>query len=112
MKKVMMGLAACAFLVAAHANAAETWKGTISDSSCAARHSAEKHGDSSTKHEECVKKCVDGGSQYVFLSGDKVYKIANQDFAELKAHAGREVNLTGDLKDESITISKLETPKK
>jgi len=30
----------------------------------------------------------------------------------LKANAGKEVNLTGDLKDESITIAKLESPKK
>jgi hypothetical protein len=112
MKKVLSCTIGLALVLAAHASAAETWKGTISDSSCAARHSAEKHGDSSKKHEDCVNKCVDGGAQYVFLSADKVFKIANQDFADLKAHAGREVTLTGDLKEESITVSKIETPKK
>lgn len=112
MKKLAICLSALALVAAVHVNAEETWKGTISDSSCAARHSADKHGGSAQKHEACVKKCVDGGEQYVFLAGDKIYKIANQDFAELKVHAGREVNLTGELKGESITISKLETPKK
>jgi hypothetical protein len=112
MKKLAVCLSSVVFVLAVHVSAAETFKGTISDASCAAKHSAEKHGGNATKHEDCVKKCVDGGAAYVFLSGDKIYKIANQDFAELKAHAGREVNLTGELKGESITISKLETPKK
>lgn len=112
MKKAAIGVLGLAFVFAAQLGAAETWKGTISDSSCAAKHSAEKHGGNAQKHEDCVKKCVDGGAQYVFLSGDKIFKIANQDFAELKAHAGHEVNLTGELKGESITIAKLESAKK
>jgi hypothetical protein len=112
MKKALFCLIGSALLIAAQPLAADTWKGTISDASCAAKHSAEKHGDASMKHEACVKKCIDGGSQYVFLTGEKVYKISNQDFADLKANAGKEVNLTGELKDESITIAKLETPKK
>ena len=112
MKKALVCLIGSACFLAAQPLAADSWKGTISDSSCAAKHSAEKHGDASTKHEACVKKCVDGGAQYVFLTGDKVYKISNQDFADLKANAGKEVNLTGDLKGESVTIAKLESPKK
>ena len=113
MKRLVLLVAACAFVSAAPARAAEeTWKGTISDSACAAKHSADKHGDKATDHSKCVQKCVDGGAQYVFLTGDKVYKISNQDFADLKANAGKEVNLTGDLKGETVTIAKLESPKK
>jgi hypothetical protein len=48
----------------------------------------------------------------VFVTGDKVYKIANQDLAALKVHAGHEVNLTGEMKGDSITVSKIEMPKK
>jgi hypothetical protein len=48
----------------------------------------------------------------VFVAGDKVYKIANQDFADLKVHAAHEVMLTGDVKDDSITVSKIEMPQK
>jgi hypothetical protein len=112
MKRILICLAGAAFLTVAQASADDTWKGTLSDSSCAAKHSADKHGGNAKKHEDCVKKCVEGGSQYVFLTGDKVYKITNQDFADLKVHAGREVSLTGELKGESITVSKVEAPKK
>jgi hypothetical protein len=90
---------------------AETWKGTISDSMCAAKHSAEKHGDKAADHRACVEKCVKGG-QYVLVAGDKVFKIANQDFADLKTHAAHEVVLSGEMKDDAITVSKIEMPQK
>jgi hypothetical protein len=111
MKKMLVCLAVAAFVGAAPL-AAETWKGTLSDKMCAAKHSADKHGENAKKHEDCVKKCVDGGGEVVFVSGEKVYRIANQDFAQVKAHAGHEVNLTGELKGEAITVSKIEMPAK
>jgi hypothetical protein len=110
MKKLVIGVFAAAWTLGGVA-AAETLKGTISDSMCAAKHSAEKHGDRAADHRACVEKCVKGG-QYVFVAGDKVYKIANQDFADLKVHAAHEVMLTGDVKDDSITVSKIEMPQK
>jgi hypothetical protein len=45
------------------------------------------------------------------VSGDKVFKVANQDFAGLKAHAAHEVMLTGEMKGDTITVSKIEMPK-
>ena len=42
---------------------------------------------------------------------DKIYKIANQDFAGLKAHAAHNVTVTGTLKDDTITITKIDMPK-
>jgi hypothetical protein len=106
MKKILLCLTAALLWVAAPT--AETWKGTLSDSMCAAKHSAEKHGENAAKHQACVEKCLKGGGEHVFVAGEKVYKIANQDFADLKAHAGHEVSLTGELKGESITVSKIE----
>jgi hypothetical protein len=100
-----------ALAAAGPAGAAETWKGTISDAMCAAKHSADKHGDRATSHRDCVEKCINGGGQYVFVSGDKVFKVANQDFAGLKAHAAHEVMLTGEMKGDTITVSKIEMPK-
>jgi hypothetical protein len=51
-------------------------------------------------------------AKYVFVGDkDKVYKIANQDFAGLKAHAGHTVTVTGETKDDTVTISKIEMPK-
>jgi cation transport ATPase len=73
---------------------------------CAAKHSEEKGSD----HSKCVAKCVQGGSAYVLVAKDKVYKIANQDFADLKAHAGHVVMLSGDAKDDTITVTKVEMP--
>jgi hypothetical protein len=46
------------------------------------------------------------------VSGDKVYKIANQDLADLKTYAGANVKLTGDLQqDGSIRADKLQASK-
>ena len=57
MKKALFCLIGSALFVAAQPLAADTWKGTISDASCAAKHSAEKHGDASMKHEACALTC-------------------------------------------------------
>lgn len=54
-----------------------------------------------------------GGAKYVFVGeGDKIYKIANQKFAGLTAHSGHTVNLTGTLKDDTITVARIEMPAK
>ena len=113
MRKVSLFAAALVFATsgAVPAMAAETWKGTIGDSACGVKHTADKHGDKASDHRACVEKCVAGGGQYVFLSGGKVMKIANQNFADLKVHAAHEVMLTGEIKDGAIVVSKIEMPK-
>jgi hypothetical protein len=111
MKKILLCVAASALMVAAP-RAADTWKGTLSDSMCGVKHAAEKQGQNAQKHRDCIEKCAKDGEQYVFVTGDKIYKIANQDLAALKVHAGREVNLTGEMKEDTITVSKVEMPKK
>jgi hypothetical protein len=105
MKKVLFLFAAAVFAAAGVAQA-ETWRGVIGDSMCAAKHSEEKGSD----HSKCVTKCVQDGSAYVLVAKDKVYKIANQDFADLKAHAGHVVMLSGEMKDDTITVTKVEMP--
>lgn len=105
MKKVLMLSAAFVFAAAGMAQA-ETWRGVIGDSMCAAKHTEEKGSD----HSKCVAKCVQNGSSYVLVAKDKVYKIANQDFADLKAHAGHVVMLSGEIKDDAITVTKVEMP--
>ena len=109
MKNVVMFVAALALAVPAVA-AAETWKGTISDSMCGLKHSADKHEGKGTDHRACVQKCVKDGGEYVFIAGDKAHKITNQKFAGLKMHAGHEVMLTGAMKDDAITVSKIAMP--
>jgi hypothetical protein len=109
MKKV---LACCgmALLLGSPAFAAE-WTGRISDSMCGVKHPAGEHNGKKMTDADCTESCVKGGAKYVFVSGDKVYKIANQSFAGLKTHAGHEVVLSGDMKDDTITVAKIEMPK-
>jgi hypothetical protein len=45
------------------------------------------------------------------VSGGKTYQVANQDFAGIKDHAGHKIALTGEMKGDSITISKIEMKK-
>ncbi len=92
-------------------SAADTWTGKISDSMCNADHGA--NGGTMAKDHQCTLDCVKNGAQYVFVNGkdDKVYKIANQKFEGLPIHAGHTVILTGELKDNAITVTKIEMPK-
>ncbi|OFW03230.1 MAG: hypothetical protein A3H96_19200 [Acidobacteria bacterium RIFCSPLOWO2_02_FULL_67_36] len=109
MKKVL----ACfgmALLISSTAFADE-WTGKISDSMCGVKHGSGEHDGKKMTDRDCTEACIKGGAKYVFVSGDKVYKISNQDFAGLKTHAGHEVVLSGDMKDDAITVSKIEMPK-
>ncbi len=83
----------------------QTWTGKISDDMCGANHGGKPD-------RECTQSCVKDGSKYVFVAGDKVYKIANQDDKALATHAGHTVNLTGEMKGDTITVSKIEMPSK
>ena len=112
MKKLVMLAAAVLFAAAPLAVAADkTWDGLISDARCNGKHAKAEHGSQAESDNSCVTKCVAGGQKYVFIAGDKTYQIANQDFAGLKAHGGHKVVLTGEMKGESITVSKIEMPK-
>jgi hypothetical protein len=113
MKRLFVLAAALVLMtsMSTQARAEETWKGTISDSMCGLKHSADKHGDKAADHKACIEKCVSGGDSYAFVTGGKVLKIANQSFAGLKTHAAQEVMLTGEIKDGAIVVSKIEAPK-
>ena len=90
--------------------APETWTGKLSDAMCGATHGS--NGGTQDKDHDCAVKCVKGGSTYVFVNNadKKIYKIANQKFADLEKHAGHTVQLTGEMKDGSITVSKIAMP--
>jgi hypothetical protein len=94
---------AAAVSVASVSAAPASWTGKISDAMCAGKH----QGDAKA----CVAKCIKGGDHYVLVVGDKTYKIANQKFADLVKFAGSDAVVTGELKDDTITISKMAAPK-
>jgi hypothetical protein len=110
MKKFALLAAAILFAAAPALAADKTMSGTIGDAKCGVTHSKAEHGSQTDSDHDCVNKCVAGGSKYVFVSGGKTYQIANQDFAALKDHAGHKVALTGEVKGDSVTVSKIEMP--
>jgi len=112
MKLFFLALAAAGILLAnTVASAAEqTWTGTISDSACGAKHEEAAEGQGKMPDRECTQACVRGGSKYVLVADGKVVQIANQDSKELATHAGHRVKLTGELKGNAITVSKIEMP--
>ena len=56
---------------------------------------------------ECTLATVKGGSKFVFVIDEKVYAIANQDHPDLVTFAGDAVTLTGRMKDNVITVTKI-----
>jgi hypothetical protein len=112
MKKFAMLAAAMVFAAAPMVSAADkTWNGVISDARCNGKHSKAEHGSQADSDKTCVDKCIAGGGKYVFVAGGKTFQIANQNFADLKAHGGHKVALTGEMKGDAITVSKIEMPK-
>jgi hypothetical protein len=96
-----------AMSVASAAAAPQTWTGKISDAMCA--KSGGKHtGDP----KDCIDKCIKGGDNYVLVVNDKIYAISNQKFEDLKKFAGDvPVVVTGDLKEDTITVTKIAASK-
>ncbi|PYR30553.1 MAG: hypothetical protein DMF90_27360 [Acidobacteria bacterium] len=89
--------------------AEEVWTGEISDSACGARHESGTENVPPPPAKECVENCVKGGSKYVLvLSDGRVLQIANQDAPGLASLAGTPVKVTGELKNNTVTIAKVE----
>ena len=93
----------------------QTWTGVIGDSHCgAAKHPTEYRGRKITER-ECilgtedgeVRGCIRGGGEFILVSGGKVYKIRNQDFAGLRVHAADNVRLTCELAGDTITVKSI-----
>ena len=107
MKIIQLGAVLAALAAAPVLAAPTTWTGTISDSMCGVKHMPGEHG-TKVSDDECTKMCVTKGAKYVFVNADKVLTIANQQFKGLGALAGARVTLTGELKGDAITVTKLE----
>ena len=89
----------------------QTWTGVISDSNCKAEHAELMEGVPPLPAPECTKVCVTkAGWKYVLVveDGEKIFGIENQNLAELATFGGKDVKVTGVLKGETITVSKIE----
>lgn len=108
MKRISVFLFLTLFAAALAYAAEQTWAGTISDSSCGHSHkSAVEHSGKNLSDHDCAVACVKNGGKYVFVVGSKTYDIANQDLPALEEHAGHNVQLTGEMKGDTITVTKV-----
>ena len=85
----------------------QTWTGKISDSMCKDKHPAGEHEGKKMTDADCTSVCVKKGAKYVFVSEGKVYQLANQSSKTIASHAGEQVQLTGEMKGDTITASKI-----
>jgi hypothetical protein len=120
MKEVLMRRAFGALLVVGalvavpalvQGQAEQTWKGTISDGNCNAKHPAGEHDGKKMTDADCTNVCVKKGAKYVFVSEGKVFQLANQSSKQIAAHAGQQVELTGTAKGDTITAKQLKAAK-
>ena len=93
----MKKLVFAGLLVASFAAAAEM-TGYISDVKCA-KDVAKVESDG---HAGCAAACAKKGAALVFVSGGKVYQVADQ--AKLQGHAGHKVTVNGSIDGEKLTI--------
>jgi hypothetical protein len=109
LKGICLFVGFCSFAGAA----TMTLDGMISDSMCGASHAKmmEMHKDAKMTDRDCTLACVKGGGKYVFVSGGKVYNVANQNLATLTEHAGQTVSVTGNIEGDSITVAKVSAKK-
>ena len=97
MKKFVLAFAVILSLFAFSAMAADM-TGYVSDAKCAADVAKAESGD----HAACAAACAGKGAALVFVSGGKVYKVADQ--AKVKAHAGHKVTISGKVDGDTLTV--------
>jgi hypothetical protein len=106
-KRIVGSLVIVLSLAAIAARAADTTKlnGWISDSMCAAKHAG--------SGAACVKKCIEGGMQPVFVDEEKkaVWKIDNPDAVKNFYGDHVTVSATADTEKKSVHIDAIEAAK-
>jgi hypothetical protein len=102
------GMLAIALIPAAFAGKAETVTGTVSDAMCGAKHMME--GDDAA----CLRACVQKGSKYALVVGEKVYTLDTKDKATLdkleKLGAGK-ATVKGEANGDTIEVSSVAAAK-
>lgn len=81
--------------------ASQMFEGTISDSMCEKKHMMPGKTDA-----ECIKACVEAGSDYVLVADKKVYTLKAKP-TQLADFAGKHVTIEGELKQNTITVTSI-----
>jgi len=103
--KVRLAIVSFSFAVlvcAAFAGKAQSFTGTVSDAMCGAKHMME--GDPAA----CLRACIQKGSKYALVVGDKVYTLDTQDqntLATLDKLADKKAMVKGTADGDTITVS-------
>ena len=107
-KKIAIGIAAAALLLAAAEK--QTFTGVITDSDCSkGDHKAMNMGPPDAK---CVTECVKGmGGKYVLYDGKEAYTLSNQKNAEKFAAKRVTVKGTLDAKTKTIQVDSMAAAK-
>ena len=77
-----------------------TLEGTVADAKCGAKHMMK---DAAA----CTKACVDKGSDYALVVGDKVYTLktsSDKDKTELSKLAGKMAKVMGDVTGDNVMV--------
>jgi hypothetical protein len=90
-----------ALIPASFAAKAESFTGTISDAMCGAKHMMA--GDDAA----CLRACVQKGSKYALVVGDKVYTLETKDKATLEQLE----TVKGEANGETIAVSSVTAAK-
>jgi len=107
---VLATLVLGAFLVPSTFAAAklQSFTGTVSDAMCGAKHMME--GDPAA----CLRACVQKGSKYALVVGDKVYTLDTQDkgtLASLDKLANQKATVKGQANGDEIEVSSVSAAK-
>jgi hypothetical protein len=83
----------------------ETFTGEISDTMCGTKHMM-------ASRAECTRACVQKGSSYALVAGDKIYTLKTDDKAtldQLSSLAGEKAKVTGTAHADTIEVKKIST---
>lgn len=87
---------------------AQSFTGTVSDAMCGAKHMME--GDPAA----CLRACVQKGSKYALVVGDKVYTLDTEDkatLATLDKLANQMAKVTGEANGDEIAVKSVSAAK-
>lgn len=89
------------------AGKSQTFTGEVSDSMCGASHMMPG------KKADCTRACVNKGSSYALVVGEKVYTLKADDKAakdKLNELAGEQAKVTGTADGDTIEVSQVAKP--
>ena len=86
----------------------ETFTGEVGDAMCGVKH------EMAGSHAECTRECIQHGSKYALISGDKVYTLETSDKAaldQLDKLAGQKATIKGTAEGTTIQVSAVSAAK-